>query len=94
MGNFLQGSALSPVLFSIDDIDSGVECILSKFADDAKLCGEVNMLEGRDAIHGDFERLERWGCAILMKFNKILVDSTWNTVFVSGASITGETQKC
>lgn len=63
MRNFPQGSVLSPVLFSIDDIDSGVECNLSKFADDAKLYDEVNMLEGRDAI----QRFDRWSCARLLK---------------------------
>jgi len=62
-----QGSVLGTVLFNIfvGDVGSGTE-----FADDTKLCGVVDMLEGRDAIQRDLDRLERWVCVNSMKFNK------------------------
>ncbi|GAB0176439.1 cAMP-dependent protein kinase inhibitor alpha [Grus japonensis] len=51
-------------------MDSGIECTLSKFANDIKLCGVVDMLEGRDAIQRDLDRLQRWARANRVKFNK------------------------
>ena len=50
-------------------MDSEIECTLNKFNDDAKLCGAV-ILEGRDAIQRDLDRLERWAHVNLMKFKK------------------------
>lgn len=36
----------------------------------SQLCGGVNTLEQRDAIHGDLDRHKRWACVKLTKFNR------------------------
>ena len=48
------GSVVGPALFNIfvSNTDSGIECTFTEFAEDTKLCGAVNTLEGRDAHAG------------------------------------------
>jgi len=61
MSGVLQGAVLELVCFNIfiSNLDSGIECTFSTFADDTKLGCAVDTIGGRDAIQTGLEKLEK-----------------------------------
>ena len=57
-----QGSVLGPLLFiiNINDLDNGVKSKLSKFADDTKLGGEMDIRGGGHQIQESIDTCIDW----------------------------------
>ena len=66
-----QGSVLGLVLFLIyfNDIDDGITCKISKFADDTKIASKVTTAFDKETLQSDLDRLACWASKWQMKFN-------------------------
>lgn len=51
-------------------MDVGVEYVTSKFANNTKLRGAVDSVEGKESLQKGLNRLEHWEVSNGMKFNK------------------------
>ena len=66
-----QGSVLGPVLFLIyvNDLDDGLMCKVSNFADDTKITSKVTSTQEKKALQSDLNQLTCWANKWQMEFN-------------------------
>ena len=66
-----QGSVLGPVLFLIyvNDMDEGLTCKISKFADDTKITGRVTSTAEKALLQSDLDCLVNWSKKWQMTYN-------------------------
>ena len=71
MSGVPQGSVLGPILFLIyiNDIDEGLMCKVSKFADDTKIATKVTTSHDKEKLQTDIDHLVSWANKWQMKFN-------------------------
>ena len=66
-----QGSVLGPILFLvyINDIDEGLTCIISKFADDTKIANTVLSNDQAEEMQTNLDKLSNWAKTWQMSYN-------------------------
>ena len=66
-----QGSVLGPILFLlyVNDIDDGLNCKVSKFADDTKIACKVTTTREKETLQSDLDQLTHWANKWQMQFN-------------------------